>query len=602
VPVDAVSGVYLAHLVRTDGTAGESHIPFVVRDDAGRSDLLFQTSDTTWQAYNQYGGRSLYVGGPGTDPGRAYKVSYNRPITTRGTSAEDSVMNAEYPMIRWLERNGYDVSYTTGVDTDRRGELIRNHRVFMSVGHDEYWSGTQRANVEAARDAGVSLAFFSGNEVFWKTRWENGNRTLVTYKETHNSAKIDPSGVWTGSWRDPRPFNPEGGRPENALTGTLFMVNSGDAALTVPPADGLLRLWRGTEAGAAAVAGQTSTLTPDSVGYEWDEDVDNGSRPAGLVDLSTTVRPDAEVLLDYGHTFGPGTATHHLTLYRDTNGAGPDALVFGAGTVQWSWGLDSVHDRGSAAADPSMQQATVNLFADMGAQPATLQAGLAPARASTDTVAPSATVTSSAGGELDVTAGSPVTVSGTAADTGGGRVGAVEVSVDGGASWHPAAGREIWSYSWTPAASGHVVLRVRAADDSGNLGPPPPPPPPAGGGGASGGTAAARPGATVRLGRQRRVRVSRRGIVSLRVHCPGSAGRCRVTLRLTRRHRTLASRTLTVGGGKSRVFRLKLTRSARRELIRRRSLTVGLTVITRDRAGRRTTTRSTIRLLAPRRR
>jgi hypothetical protein len=245
-----------------------------------------------------------------------------------------------------------------------------------------------------------------------------------------------------------------------------------------------------------------------------------------------------------------------------------------------------------------MQQATVNLFADMGAQPATLQAGLAPAGASTDTVAPSATVTSPAGGELDVTAGSPVTVSGTAADTGGGRVGAVEVSVDGGATWHPAVGRESWSYSWTPAASGHVALRVRAADDSGNLGPPPPP---AAGGGASGGTAAARPGATVRLGRQRRVRVSRRGIVSLRVLCPSSAGRCRVTLRLTRRHRTLASRTLTVQGGKSRVFRLKLTRSARRELRRRRSLTVRLTVITRDRAGHRTTTRSTIRLLAPRR-
>src|SRR3954447_2305503 len=93
VPANAVSGVYLAHLVRTDGTVGESHIPFVVRDDAGRSALLFQTSDTTWQAYNQYGGRSLYVGGPGTDPDRAYKVSYNRPITTRGTSAEDWVMN-----------------------------------------------------------------------------------------------------------------------------------------------------------------------------------------------------------------------------------------------------------------------------------------------------------------------------------------------------------------------------------------------------------------------------------------------------------------------------------------------------------------------------
>ena len=76
-------------------------------------------------------------------------------------------------MMRFLEANGYDVSYIVGVDTDRRGASCSNHKVFLSVGHDEYWSGAQRANVEAARDAGVHLAFFSGNEVFWKTRWEN---------------------------------------------------------------------------------------------------------------------------------------------------------------------------------------------------------------------------------------------------------------------------------------------------------------------------------------------------------------------------------------------------------------------------------------------
>ena len=96
-------------------------------------------------------------------------------------------------MVRWLEANGYNVSYFTGVDSDRRGNLIRNHKMFLSMGHDEYWSDAQRANVEAARNAGVHLAFFSGNEVFWKTRWENSidgsgttHRTLVCYKETHN--------------------------------------------------------------------------------------------------------------------------------------------------------------------------------------------------------------------------------------------------------------------------------------------------------------------------------------------------------------------------------------------------------------------------------
>ena len=88
--------------------------------------------------------------------------------------------------------------------------------------------------------------------------------------------------------------------------------------------------------------------------------------------LSSTTRSGVQVLQDYGATYGPGTATHHLTLYRAPSGA----LVFGAGTVQWSWGLDGNHDRGSSTPDPRMQQATVNLLADMGAQPGTLQGGL----------------------------------------------------------------------------------------------------------------------------------------------------------------------------------------------------------------------------------
>ena len=185
VPANATSGIYFAKLVREDATAGASHVFFIVRDDDGNSDLLFQTADTTWQAYNSYGGNSLYTGAPA---GRAYKVSYNRPFNTRAVASEDWVFNSEYPMVRWLERNGYDVSYFTGVDSDRLGGEIGEHKIFLSVGHDEYWSGAQRANVEAARDAGVHLAFFSGNEVFWKTRWETSidgsgtpHRTLVCY-------------------------------------------------------------------------------------------------------------------------------------------------------------------------------------------------------------------------------------------------------------------------------------------------------------------------------------------------------------------------------------------------------------------------------------
>lgn len=474
VPQDAVSGIYFAKAVREDGAnAGKaSHLVFVVRNDASTSDVLFQTADTTWQAYNTYGGNSFYAGSP---VGRAYKLSYNRPFNTRGVdNGQDWLFNAEYPMVRWLEANGYHVSYFTGADSDRRGNLIANHKVFMSVGHDEYWSGAQRANVEAARNAGVHLAFFSGNEVFWKTRWENSidgsgtpYRTLVCYKETHAGAKIDPlPNVWTGTWRDPR-FSPpaDGGRPENALTGTIFTVNDGaTTSITVPAADGKMRFWRNTAIANLAPNG-IATLPFGTLGYEWDEDLDNGFRPAGLIRLSTTTVNGAPVLQDYGSTFGSGTATHALTLYRHASGA----LVFGAGTVQWSWGLDGNHDRGSAAPDAAMQQATVNLLADMGAQPATLQPALVAATASTDTVPPVSTITAPTAGST-VQPASSVTLSGTANDAGGGVIGGIEVSVDGGASWRRANGRASWNYVWaTPTATGTVTVKSRAVDDSGNL-------------------------------------------------------------------------------------------------------------------------------------
>ncbi|NML18839.1 DUF4082 domain-containing protein [Azohydromonas sp. G-1-1-14] len=472
VPASAVSGIYIARLVRTD-TGGASHIVFVVRNDAGTSALLFQTSDTTWQAYNTWGGSSLYAGGIGTGAGRAYKVSYNRPFNTRAVDGgHDWLFHAEYPMLRWLEANGYDLSYTSGIDTDRRGALLRNHKVFLSVGHDEYWSGVQRANVEAARDAGVNLAFFSGNEVFWKTRWEPSiaagaapYRTLVSYKETHANRKIDPQPVWTGTWRDPR-FSPpyDGGRPENALTGTIFMNNDTGRsyAIQVPAADGKMRFWRNTSV-AAQTAGQVATLPTGVLGYEWDADLDNGARPPGLIRLSQTTLTTSGALLDYGSTYGTGTVTHRLTLYKHRSGA----RVFGAGTIQWSWGLEATHDNAGTPADARMRQATVNLFADMGVQPQTLQAGLVAASASTDVTAPTSSITAPAA-NASVPAGQGLTITGTASDSGG-VVGGVEVSVDGGVRWHPANGRGSWSYAWTPQASGTVTLMSRAVDDSGNL-------------------------------------------------------------------------------------------------------------------------------------
>ena len=500
VPSTAVSGLYIAHLVRDDpqDAGGDSQIFFVVRNDSSHSNILLQTSDETWQAYNDWGGNSLYsctIDCPSGNP-LAYKgaaaVSYNRPFdgALATDNGDSNPYYAEYQLIYWLEENGYDLSYTDEGTVDSTGALLKNHKAFISSGHDEYWSPGQRASVASALASGVNLAFFSGNEMFWKTRWgpsidgsNTAYRTLTTYKETHYNAQVDPQDppTWTGAWADPR-FSPpaDGGQPANAITGQQFLVNSGTLDLTVPSQYAKLRFWRNT-AVANLTSGKSITLAPDQgvVGYEWDADEDNGFRPPGEFDLSSTTGSGLQAFADYGSTLNSNaTATHHLSLYRASSGG----LVFGAGTVQWSWGLSNVGPgpAGPDANDPpdkNMQQATVNLLADMGAQPTSLQSGLAAATQSTDTTPPSSTITSPAPGAA-IPANSSLTISGTATDTGGGVAAGVEVSTDGGSTWHPAtisgaAGTSVtWSYQWTTRSTPTITLMSRAVDDSGNLAKP----------------------------------------------------------------------------------------------------------------------------------
>ena len=477
VPTTAVSGVYYAVLHRND-TGGENEMAFVIRNDSSHSDVLFQTSDETWEAYNSYGGDSLYTGtGPGTN-GASWAVSYNRPLSGEGD--ENFIFNAEAPMVYFMEEQGYDVSYTTDADTARRGNLITNHKVFMTVGHDEYWSNEQRANVQAALDAGVNGAFLTGNDIFWKTQFNNSIdgsntpwRTVTVYKDTLVNQKIDPTNVWTGTWRDPR-FSPpsDGGRPENSLLGQIFQVNGYRSdSLQVPAAYGKMRLWRNTPLTNMA-AGSTYTFQPGTLGYEWDTVQDNGFQPAGVARLSSTTVNMSDgnyVLNNYGDQFLPGTATHNLTEYRD---AISHSLIFAAGTVQWAWGLadDHAFQTDTPTSDVRMQQATVNFLADMGAQPLTLMSTLTATAASSDHTAPSVAITSSPNPMV----GQNYSFGGTVSDVGG-QVAGVEASSDGGTTWHPAnwnVGGNTWNFSFVPSAIGSVTVEVRAVDDSANLSAP----------------------------------------------------------------------------------------------------------------------------------
>ena len=383
------------------------------------------------------------------------------------------MFNAEYPMIRWLERNGYDVSYTTGVDTDRRGALIRNHRVFLSVGHDEYWSG------DAARERRGGAR--RGRE----PRVLQRQRGLL---EDALGGRPPDAGLLQGDAQQ-RQDRPAAGVVDRVVARSAAVQPRGRAArerahrhdvhgqLGRPRARGARRRTAGCACGAArgvasqAAAGQTSTLAPSTRRLR----VGRGPRQR-----RAPRRPGAPVDHDRRRRRGAAGLRPHL---RGRHGdpppdalprhqrRRPDALVFGAGTVQWSWGLDSDHDRGSAGAPtPRCSRPRSTCSPTWATQPGSLQPGLAAAAASTDTQAPSTSITRRP----------PARPCGRGAGhhdrhrrgRGRRRVGAVEVSVDGGASWHPASGRESWSYTLDAGAPRRDDARSRAADDSANLGAP----------------------------------------------------------------------------------------------------------------------------------
>ncbi len=245
----------------------------------------------------------------------------------------------------------------------------------------------------------------------------------------------------------------------------------------------LLRFWRNTNV-AKTAAGKSASLVPNLLGYEWDESPDNGFRQAGLIHLSSTTLAVGQYMVDYGLTDGAYTATHSLSLYRYQSSG---SIVFGAGTVFWARvstrprpSIERTQTDSNAVPtdgnpnqptttpiDLNVQQATVNLFADMGIQPQSLQAGLVAATKSTDTVAPTSTISALG----SVTQQQLVTITVTASDAGGGVVAGVEVSTDRGVTWHPASGPtgSAWTYKWWPPTAGVFNVLSRAVDDSLNL-------------------------------------------------------------------------------------------------------------------------------------
>ena len=218
------SGYYEGTLRATDsgGTyvyrnrrTAESTLFFIVRPakPGANTPILLQLSTNTYNAYNNWGGFSLY-GYHGQSQLQGNRVSFDRP-------AVGIFKQWELPFVVWAEQNGYALDYAANSDLECRPELLENYRLVLSVGHDEYWSGPMRDTLEAFIASGGNVAFLSGNSVCWQVRSENAGRALVCWKQNFHQDAV----YKTGDYRTLSTLWSHHlvGRPENELTGVGFL-------------------------------------------------------------------------------------------------------------------------------------------------------------------------------------------------------------------------------------------------------------------------------------------------------------------------------------------------------------------------------------------
>jgi len=338
-----VSGAYLVKLL--DDVGDVSYAWFTLRDDADQSEILYQFATNTYQAYNNWGGKSVYD--YNSNNARAYKVSYERPYANWAGAGD--FFEGDYNMVRWLESQNYGVKYATSVDMHNNANLVANSQMFLSNWHDEYWSASMRNNLVAARDAGKNIAFFDSNNIFWQVRFEasstgRANHTMVAYKDASLDplAKSNPM-MATVNWRD-TPVS----LPENAILGSMSegMFNYGSSFPWVVQ-NSTHWLYAGT---GLHDGDQIAGL----VGYEYDKVYDNGLTPAGLTVLSTSPLTNSDGV----------QSVSNGTIYTAPSGA----LVFNAGTNYWPWKIDD-NQYQHRGADSRVQQMTANLVDHMTGGP-----------------------------------------------------------------------------------------------------------------------------------------------------------------------------------------------------------------------------------------
>jgi hypothetical protein len=338
-----VSGMYLIQLISADGY--ERYDFFVVRDASPRAPILYSLPFTTYQAYNLWGGYSLYFhrhpDGPLTKD-RAEVVSFDRPFNLGNTLGQFGLY--DLPLLSWMESQSYNMTYIADFDLDALTIPLNRFKLIVSSGHAEYWSAGMRANVTKARDAGVSLVFFGGNQVYWQVRFQPSPLGVDRHVTCYRFTNLDPLAATnpqeaTVRWRDP-PLN----QPEASLLGQQY------AGILAHPA--ALQLAPGSAPFLAGTFLTPGSSFPNLVAGEYDRIVP-GMEPVNLQIIASSPVVRSE----------PGGANgtpdiSNTTIYTAASGA----KVFDAGTFGWAWGLSDIVIAGTGYPDASFQQLTANIL------------------------------------------------------------------------------------------------------------------------------------------------------------------------------------------------------------------------------------------------
>ena len=318
IPPDAVSGYYEAKLEIVGGAyAGAvGSVPMIVRQSpaAPPSAVLVQVPVNTWEAYNPWGGKSLYQFGTSR---HAFEVSFDRPFDQQ--EFHNMGTELELPWVRFLERNGIDVSYQTDVDTDRAPASLLRHRLVFAIGHDEYWTQRMRDAFNRALALSTNLMFGS-NSGEWRMRYAAGGRTIVEWRDP-SIDPIDDRRLDNGFFRT---F----GEPECKLMGVEHQW-AAQRNLVAPPTSYTV-VGPGSDPWLAAAGLAPGDVIPGVVGYEWDSLVP-GCFAGHVVPLMTALLS------------GSDGVTRSADMVRATAPSG--GRVFAMGTMELAWALDGLDGR-----------------------------------------------------------------------------------------------------------------------------------------------------------------------------------------------------------------------------------------------------------------